>query len=256
MRRKTMMAIMILAIGVMLTACTTSKGKDVGQESETNMVTEQTQETEETQTASESESEESTVQEAQPEENAESSSQIDMPILDEIDQNVQIGTTGAYMAAVQEAVNLLDWGIGTGLDSQEIKEATVDWLMNKGNDEQVAFAEKLKKVDDAYHELLGDNAQELLKSAACENTSYPWSDGSVETIEAVMDAVGLRPYEKSSMESEDWKITFEESLMANYQVTVDHYEDLGDGVYQVYVMIDGKSVPYVTVDSKTGDYHG
>jgi hypothetical protein len=44
--------------------------------------------------------------------------------------------------------------------------------------------------------------------------------------------------------------------MENYDVTVDHYEDLGDGVYQVYVVIDGKTVPYVTVDSKTGDYHG
>ena len=31
---------------------------------------------------------------------------------------------------------------------------------------------------------------------------------------------------------------------------------LGDGVYQVYVEIDGKVVPYVAVDSATGDYHG
>lgn len=38
--------------------------------------------------------------------------------------------------------------------------------------------------------------------------------------------------------------------------TPDHYEDLGNGIYQVYVKIDGKVVPYVTVDSATGDYHG
>lgn len=36
----------------------------------------------------------------------------------------------------------------------------------------------------------------------------------------------------------------------------EYYEDLGDGVYQVYVKIDGKTVPYVCVDSATGDYHG
>ena len=42
----------------------------------------------------------------------------------------------------------------------------------------------------------------------------------------------------------------------NYGVVPDHYEDLGDGVYQVYVEIDGKVVPYVAVDSATGDYHG
>ena len=46
------------------------------------------------------------------------------------------------------------------------------------------------------------------------------------------------------------------SLLENYGVTPDHYEDLGNGVYQVYVEIDGKVVPYVAVDSATGDYHG
>lgn len=52
------------------------------------------------------------------------------------------------------------------------------------------------------------------------------------------------------------KTEFEKSLLENYGVTPDHYEDLGDGVYQVYVEIDGKVVPYVAVDSATGDYHG
>ena len=53
-----------------------------------------------------------------------------------------------------------------------------------------------------------------------------------------------------------WKAEFERSLLENYGVTPDHYEDLGNGIYQVYVKIDGKVVPYVTVDSATGDYHG
>ena len=55
---------------------------------------------------------------------------------------------------------------------------------------------------------------------------------------------------------EAWKVEFEKSLLENYGVTPDHYEDLGNGVYQVYVEIDGKVVPYVAVDSATGDYHG
>ena len=49
---------------------------------------------------------------------------------------------------------------------------------------------------------------------------------------------------------------FEKSLWENYNVTPEYYEDLGDGIYQVYVKIDGKTVPYVCVDSATGDYHG
>ena len=60
----------------------------------------------------------------------------------------------------------------------------------------------------------------------------------------------------TSANDEAWKTDFEKSLLENYGVTPDHYEDLGDGVYQVYVEIDGKVVPYVAVDSATGDYHG
>lgn len=57
-------------------------------------------------------------------------------------------------------------------------------------------------------------------------------------------------------QKEPWKVTFEKSLLENYQAVPEYYEDLGDGIYQVYVKIDGKVVPYVTVNSKTGDYHG
>ena len=57
-------------------------------------------------------------------------------------------------------------------------------------------------------------------------------------------------------QKEPWKVIFEKSLLENYQAVPEYYEDLGDGIYQVYVKIDGKVVPYVTVNSKTGDYHG
>ena len=43
-------------------------------------------------------------------------SELKLPILDDIDQNITVGTTGSFMAAVQSAVKLLDWGINTGLD--------------------------------------------------------------------------------------------------------------------------------------------
>ena len=121
-------------------------------------------------------------------------SSIQLPILDEIDQNTSAGTTGAYLTAVQSAVKLLDWGTATGLDPQEIKEATVAWLSEKGNDEQVVFSEKLTAVDDAYQKLLGEkaDAMELLESAGCEDAAYPWSDAPVESIEAIMETVGLR----------------------------------------------------------------
>lgn len=55
---------------------------------------------------------------------------------------------------------------------------------------------------------------------------------------------------------DSWKVDFEKSLLDNYGVKPDHYEELENGVYQVYVEINGKILPYVTVDSATGDYHG
>ena len=126
---------------------------------------------------------------------AESSSDIsalELPILDEINQNVSVGTAGSYMTAVQAAVKLLDWGTNTGLDPAEIREATINWLMDKGNDEQVAFSDKLALVDDACQKLLGDGAEELLSSAGLEDIECNWGNQPVESIEAIMDAVGLR----------------------------------------------------------------
>lgn len=67
------------------------------------------------------------------------------------------------------------------------------------------------------------------------------------------DAAGTASPEETK---EAWKVAFEKSLLENYGVTPEYYEDLGNGVYQVYVRIDGKIVPYVAVDSATGDYHG
>ena len=91
------------------------------------------------------------------------------------------------------------------------------------------------------------SAGEGAADAPAEEPSVPDSSGS-ETEPAEKDA--------SSAADEAWKQAFEESLWENYGVVPDHYEDLGDGVYQVYVEIDGKVVPYVAVDSATGDYHG
>lgn len=64
------------------------------------------------------------------------------------------------------------------------------------------------------------------------------------------------PANEDSAADDAWKAAFEKSLLENYGVKPDHYEELENGVYQVYVEIDGKVVPYVAVDSATGDYHG
>ena len=62
-------------------------------------------------------------------------------------------------------------------------------------------------------------------------------------------------WEKAT-EDEPWKAALAEDLFEKYGVRPEYYEDLGDGIYQVYVEIGGELVPFVAVNAATGDYHG
>lgn len=116
---------------------------------------------------------------------------LTLPILDEIDRNVTIGTAGSSLLAVQEAVKLLDWGVNTGLGADEISGAASTWLAAKNND-LTDCLKKLELVDEAYRKLLTDEARELLDSAGCEDVEITWGSDPVELVEAIMQAAGLR----------------------------------------------------------------
>lgn len=112
-------------------------------------------------------------------------------VLDEINTDIQPETTGNYMTSIRVASHLLNWGVGTSMGTEEIKREVVEWMSEKGNDEQVNFSRKLSSVYEAYQQLLGSDAEELLISAGCDDTGYPWSDSPVETIEAIIEVVQL-----------------------------------------------------------------
>ena len=63
-----------------------------------------------------------------PENPEDTSTALTLPILDQINSKVQIGTSGSSLIAVQAAVKLLEWGEHTGLDPEEIREAASAWL--------------------------------------------------------------------------------------------------------------------------------
>ena len=116
---------------------------------------------------------------------------LTLPILDEIDQTVTIGTSGSSLSAVQAAVKLLDWGVNTGLGADEISDAASTWLAAKNND-LTDCLKKLELVDDAYQKLLTNEARELLDSAGCEKVEITWGSIPVEAVKAIMQAAGLR----------------------------------------------------------------
>ncbi len=94
------------------------------------------------------------------------------------------------------------------------------------------------------------------QTAAASDPAQAPAAPAVETPAIAAPAATPMPAAGKDAGSDGWKAEFERSLLEDYGVTPDHYEDLGNGIYQVYVKIDGKVVPYVTVDSATGDYHG
>jgi len=157
-------------------------------------------------------------------------------VLDEINTDIQPGTTGNGLISIRVAAHLLDWGIGTSMTTDEIKKETISWLSDKGNSEQVEFSNKLASVYDAYQKLLGTDAKDLLEQAGCDDAAYPWSDAPVETIEAIVEVVQL-PEEQSGNDSEPATEEF---------TNKDHWPDVEELVNQrgdettVYLLADGR----------------
>ena len=80
--------------------------------------------------------------------------------------------------------------------------------------------------------------------------------GPQVTIDPVGPSFTPKPSETPKPTEGSWKTEFEADLKEKYGVEVDHYEFVGGTSYQAYVKINGQIVPYVCVDSATGNYHG
>ena len=162
-------------------------------------------------------------------------------VLDEINTDIQPGTTGNGLISVKVAAHLLDWGVGTSMTTDEVKKETVSWLSDKGNSEQVEFSNKLASVYDAYQKLLDPDAKELLEQAGCDDAAYPWSDAPVETIEAIVEVVQL-PEEQTMEDSNSTTEKFENK---------DNWPDVEELVNQrgdettVYLLADGRYMDHI-----------
>ena len=105
----------------------------------------------------------------------------------------------------------------------------------------------------------------LLALSACGKAQSPaastGSDSDTQQAEqqTIPDASGTEDTSADtdeSSEDEPWKAALADELFEKYGVLPEYYEDLGDGIYQVYVEVGGEIVPFVAVNSATGDYHG
>lgn len=122
-------------------------------------------------------------------------------------------------------------------------------------------SETVTTTEAATEAVTTTESEAATESVAESNTpdSTLQSEGS-NTGKTEPAATESQTTESQSQEGEpsdaSWKEEFEKTLYEEYGVVPDHYEYIGNDVYQVYVKIDGKIVPYVAVNWKTGDFHG
>ena len=99
--------------------------------------------------------------------------------------------------------------------------------------------------------------ESVTESNAPDSTLQSEGSNTGKTEPAATEAKTTEYQSQEGEPSDDsWKEAFEKTLYEEYGVVPDHYEYIGNDVYQVYVKIDGTIVPYVAVNWKTGDFHG
>ena len=91
--------------------------------------------------------------------------------------------------------------------------------------------------------------------AASDNLDPPTQQTEQQTIPDASGTEDTPADTDESSEDEPWKAALADELFEKYGVLPEYYEDLGDGIYQVYVEVGGEVVSFGTVDSATGEYH-
>ena len=102
-----------------------------------------------------------------------------------------------------------------------------------------------------------NTTESVTESNTSDSTLQSEGSNTGKTEPAATEAKTTESQSQEGEPSDDsWKEEFEKTLYEEYGVVPDHYEYIGNDVYQVYVKIDAKIVPYVAVNWKTGDFHG
>ena len=147
--------------------------------------------------------------------------------------------------------------------SEELeKESTVDETeeaTSEGNYPGADVVEivNLRGDETTVYKLADGTYMDRIERHFTYNGTDTWTDeDGVEWNEVVKSSTNDNSSTNMDEVSEDeaWKEDLEKSLFENYGLIPKYYEDLGDGIYQVYMEVGGEVVLLVKVDSETGDY--
>ena len=115
-------------------------------------------------------------------------------LMTEFAENLQPGTAGSSLKAVKEAVRLMDWGKKTEITNEEIEAACENFFADKDDEFRVKYREQMEQLDETYRLLLTEGQEELLESAGCTDTDYPWGGEKLDAVERFFSILGLRVY--------------------------------------------------------------
>ena len=113
-------------------------------------------------------------------------------ILDSIVSNVRPGSAGTSLRAAQCAGALLDWGLVTELNDDEIYSAVGCWLDGQSDENLLIFFESFYSVYTASYDLRSENGENLMRDAGLNTEAYPWNDQAAHAVEMVYYGCGLR----------------------------------------------------------------
>lgn len=111
-------------------------------------------------------------------------------ILDDIRDNMEVGTAGSSLKAVPFGAELLDWSLDPTMDAKAVKDVVAEWLGEQDSDKLAEINEQLMLAVNTAQALTGESGKELMESAGFESENYPWSDAKTDIISEALNAVG------------------------------------------------------------------
>ena len=106
--------------------------------------------------------------------------------------SVYPGAAGSSLRGAACAARLLDWGMATPLNDDEIYSATGCFLDTLSDQDLLLFFESLDTVYNMGYNLKGESAEGLLSDAGVTNSAWPWNDQAFHAMEMVYLGCGAR----------------------------------------------------------------
>lgn len=110
--------------------------------------------------------------------------------LDLILEDIRDNWDETQAGSTRQAVELLDWAVGSSASEERIRVTVTDWMEPMGNDAQNDFAVGLARVKRFCELLQSAERQSLLEKAELEDRQWPVT--ALQKVDIILDAAGAK----------------------------------------------------------------